>query len=418
MTQKHTGFTVKKVDTEQQVVKASQIFSGSNKRLGLIVGGSGFIGGALIHYFKTKQGNAFDVLAPNSKRLSIREPEDIRMYLQRYRPDFIINCAIAPLDSGAQLAYEVNYLGSINLAKAALALGVPYIHFSSAAFLSMGDNVTEADHLPLSNSLSYYSRSKLMAEKSLEHLHKTMGLDYTVIRPSVVYGKHDHKIQGFQRLLFAVAAQSMMFLLTRPGVKHSYTGTKEIPYFVHYVLEHREEFSGQAYNFADHEPVELSSLILAIKNYLQLNRPKELYVPYSIAKLGRSGLNFFLRMLKPLGFDGRLPQELMFLDKFYKNQILSVEKLRNSSYGLPNPEVTVFSELPNIIQYYIGRWQNLNLISPLEKDLQIASPGSKEFRDDPQELLQGLHNGYYSYLSDYESLQSPLKEQGKNNPGC
>ncbi len=421
MKEEKNKFTIKSIDyPKKRANQYSLIFKGSNKRLGLIVGGSGFIGGAIIHYFKTKQGDDFDVLAPNSKRLSIREPEDIRMYLQRYRPDFIINCSIAPLDSGPQLAYEVNYRGSINLAKAALALGIPYIHFSSAAVLSMGDNITESDHLPLTNSLSYYSRSKLMAEKTLEYLHTTRGLDYTIIRPSVVYGKHDHKIQGFQRLLFAVAAQSMMFLLTRPGVKHSYTSTKEIPYFVHHVLENREEFSGQAYNFADHEPVELSSLILAIKSYLQLNRPKELYVPYSIAKLGRSGLNFFLRLLKPLGFDGRLPQELMFLDKFYKNQILSVEKLKNSSFGLPNPEVNVFTELPNIIQYYIGRWQNLNLISPLDKDLQITSPGTELFQDNPQMLLEGLHNGTYNYLTGYDSLRKsennqPVNEQHKNN---
>ena len=400
---------------ENWVDDHTRIFQGSNKKLGLIIGGSGFIGGALIHYFKTKQGDFFDVLAPNSKRLSVREPEDIRMYLQRYRPDFVINCAIAPLDSGPQLNYEVNYLGSINLAKAAMALNIPYIHFSSAAVLRMGDNVTEADHLPLANNLSFYARSKLMAEKTLHYLHTAKGLDYTIIRPSVVYGKHDHKIQGFQRLLFAVAAQSMMFLLTRPGVMHSYTGTKEIPYFVHHVLDHREEFSGQAYNFADHEPVELSSLILAIKTYLELNRPKELYVPYSIAKLGRSGLNFFLRMLRPLGFDGRLPQELMFLDKFYKNQILSVEKLRNCSFGLPSPDVTVFTELPNIIQYYIGRWQNLNLIAPLDKDLQIESPGTTLFQNDPQSLLEGLHNGNYKYLTDYDSLQGETTNLSATN---
>ncbi len=388
-----------------QVDRPTQVLNHPGKRLGLIVGGSGFIGGAIIHYFKTKQAENFDVLAPNSKRLSVREPEDIRMYLKKYRPDFIVNCAIAPLDSGPQLCYEVNYLGSINLAKAAMALGVPYIHFSSAAVLPMGDNISESDHLSLSDNLSFYARSKLMAEKTLQYLHTTRGLDYTIIRPGVVYGKHDHKIQGFQRLLFAVAAQSMMFLLTRPGVKHSYTSTEEVPYFVHHVLDNREEFSGQTYNFVDQEPVELSRLILAVKSYLFLNRPKELYVPYPIAKMGRSSLNFFLRLLKPLGFDGRLPQELMFLDKFYKNQVLSVEKLRRSSFGVPNPQVTVFSELPDIVQYYMGRWQNLNLISPVDKDLQITSPGTQMFLNDPQALLEGLHNGSYKYLADYDSLQ-------------
>ncbi len=378
---------------------------GRAKKMGLIVGGSGLIGGALMHYFKTLQGDAFDILAPNSKRLSLKEPEDIRMYVKKYRPDFIINCAIAPLDSGPQLCYEVNYLGSINLARAAMNLGIPYIHLSSAAVVPMGENVAEEDHLPLSNSLPYYSRSKLMAEKTLQFLHETQGLDYTIIRPGVVYGKHDHKIQGFQRLLFSIASQSMMFLLTRPGVKHSYTNTEEIPHFVHHVLEHREEFTGQIYHFVDPEPVELSHLILAIKTHLNLKRPKELYAPYLFAQMGRSSLNLFLRILKPLGFDGRLPQELMFLDKFYKNQILSVEKLRNSSYGVPDPAVTVYTELPDIIQYYIARWQHLNLISPVDKNLLETSPGTNEFQNDPENLLENLHSGKYQYFANYDFLQ-------------
>jgi len=85
--------------------------------------------------------------------------------------------------------------------------------------------------------------------------------------------------------------------------------------------------------------------------------------------------------------------------------VLSVEKLRRSSFGVPNPQVTVFSELPDIVQYYMGRWQNLNLISPVDKDLQITSPGTQMFLNDPQALLEGLHNGSYKYLADYDSLQ-------------
>ena len=374
----------------------------SGKKSGLIVGGSGFIGGALMHYFKTTQGHAVEILAPNSKRLSLREPGDIRTYLKTYKPDFIINCAIPPLDSGPQLSYQINYLGSINLARASMALGVPYIHFSSAALLPMGEKITENDQLPLSTDLPFYPRSKLMAEMTLNHLHENHGLDCTIIRLGVVYGKHDHKIQGLQRLLFSIASRSMMFLLTRPGIRHSYTHTDKIPPFVHHILEHRREFSGQTYNFVDPEPVELGSLILAIKDHLRVNRPKQLYVPYPFARLGRSSLKIILRLLRPLGFDGRLPQELMFLDKFYQSQILSADKLGNSSFGTAGKNINVFTELPDIITYYISRWQQLNLIPLIKKDLLPSSPGSKAFQKDPRDLLSGLHNGKYNYLSDYE----------------
>jgi len=388
-----------------QLRGSSEAFAGCTRKLVLIVGGSGFIGGALMYYFKARQGKSFEVLAPNSKQLSLREPEDIKGYLAKYRPDFIVNCAIPPLDSGAQLSYEINYLGSINLAKACMALDIPYIHFSSAALLPMGENINEDDSLPLTADLPYYPRSKLMAEQTLKHLHEKHDLDCTIIRLGVVYGKHDHKIQGFQRLLFSIASQSMMLLLTRPGVRHSYTHTDKIPLFVHHVLENRKEFSGQTYNFVDPDPVDLSRLVLAIKLNLGLKKPRKLYAPYPFARLGRFSLKLFLRILRPLGFDGRLPQELMFLDKFYKSQILSVEKLARSSFGIVDREVSVFTELPEIIAYYIARWQHLNLISPVNTDLLKPTPGTEAFEDNPEELLSGLHSGRYDYLADFDSLK-------------
>ena len=82
----------------------------SPKRLGILIGGSGLIGGTLMYYFKTKVNNDLEVLAPNSKKLSLREPEDIKQYFKHHRPDFIINSAIASIDSDPQLTYEVNYM--------------------------------------------------------------------------------------------------------------------------------------------------------------------------------------------------------------------------------------------------------------------------------------------------------------------
>jgi len=88
------------------------------KRLGIILGGSGLIGGGLVHYFKSKVGDTVEVLSPNSKKLSLREPDDIVAYCAHFKPDFIINSAIAAINSDPQLAFEVNYLGSVYLARA------------------------------------------------------------------------------------------------------------------------------------------------------------------------------------------------------------------------------------------------------------------------------------------------------------
>lgn len=362
----------------------------TKSKLGVLIGGSGLIGGTLMHYFKTQTSEDIEVLSPNSKKLSLREPEDIKQYFEKYKPDFIINSAIASIDSDAQLAYEINYLGSIKLAQMAMALKIPYIHISSAATLPMAENVTEDDMLSLSADLPNYAKSKLMAERTLKHLHETRGLDYTIIRLGVVYGKHDHKIQGFHRLLFSIANQAMPFMMTRPGISHSYSNTQKIPHFVYHILDRREEFSGQTYHFVDREPVELNNLILTIKNHLQAKTPREIYIPYQVANLGKSLITWLRKKFAKVGVEIKLPAELMFLENFYKSQTLSSDKLENSSYIDPAPHNTIYTELNEIIKYYSTRWKHLNLLSS-NNSLNASQGKVTEFLKSPESLLETTH---------------------------
>ena len=373
----------------------------SPKISGLIIGGSGLIGGHLLHYFKTKTPEV-DVRSPNSKKLSLRELDDIINYFKRYKPDFVINCSITAIRSDALLSYEVNYLGSINLARAALALNIPYIHISSAATLPPGENLTEEDHLPLESSLSNYAKSKLMAEKTLKQMHKKYGLQYTLIRMAIVYGTHDHKIQGINRLLFNIVDRAMPFMLTKKkGVLHSYSNASKVPYFIHHILKNREEFTGQHYHFVDPEPVELAKLILTIKSYMNLKTPREIYIPYQMAKNGNNFMTWVIKLFNRIGYKAHVPAEMIFLENFYKTQTLSCEKLKNSSFVDPNPQATVFTELPSLIEYYLARWEHLNLFSSFSSK-DFSSPHTRRktadsddqlaemFMNSPQEMLDTI----------------------------
>ena len=362
----------------------------NDKKIGVLIGGSGLIGGGILHYFKTRSEGEFDLLAPNSKRLSLRDPEDIRLYLKRHTPDFIINTAITAIDSNPLLTFETNYLGTLNLAKAAVDLGIPYIHFSSAAVLPTGENLSEDDQLRLTPELANYPKSKLLAEMALHEMHRTLGLDYTNIRLAVVYGAHDHKIQGFQRMLFSLADQTMSFLFTNQQAMHSYSNAKKVPFFVHHILNHREEFSGQTFHFVDPHPVLLSQLILTIKSYLELKRPMEVFLPYPLAKFGAGCMVALTRMLRGIGIESKMPPELMFLKNFYQTQSLSAAKLKGSSFVDPNPQATIFTELPMLIQYYLTRWEDLNLIIP--DDIIFFDPSRRAdiFLNDPKQILASL----------------------------
>lgn len=369
---------------------ATQINDCLKNKLGIIIGGSGLVGGSIVHFFKKKWG--CNILAPNSKTLSIRSEDDIKNYFASLRPDFIVNSAIASIDSNPQLAFEINYIGSINLARVARSLGIPYIFFSSAAVLPSGSNLSESDSLTLQPSMSNYAKSKLMNELTLEHLRRTEGLDYTIIRLAIVYGKHDHKIQGFHRLLFSVADQSMPLLFTRKGTCHSYTNVQKIPYFIRHILSRRDEFGGQIFHFVDQQPVELAQLILKIRDYLLYKRPKNIYLPYPIANFGVGILHSIMKLFNKIGIEARMPPELMFLKSFYEHQTLSADKLSQSSFSDPFPEETVYSQLPEMLQYYLTRWEQMNLISSFDKEFFDPKKLAEDFLNAPESLLTAIHN--------------------------
>ena len=368
----------------------AQAHAQKKRCLGVLIGGSGLIGGTLAHYFKTQAPDDFDIRAPSSKKLSVRNAQDIIVYLKRARPDFVINAAMASLDSDAQLAFEVNYLGCVNLARACCALKIPYIHFSSAAVLPHGENLIEEEQLQLTPGMSNYAKSKLMAEKTLEHMMRHHGLDCTVIRVSIVYGEHDHKIQGFHRLLFAIADEAVPFLFTKRGVKHSYTSAAKIPHFVHHILLHREEFSGQIYHFADPEPVALDDLILTIRAYLEVKLPREIYVPYSLVITGKFFLERVASVLNWFGITARLPPEYMFLKNIYLSQTLATEKLHRSSFIDPAPDDDIFTRLPKLVIYYLTRWAHLNLITRF-RDQLVGNELANDFLRHPDALLDSIH---------------------------
>ncbi len=360
-------------------------------RTGVVFGGSGLIGGTVVNFYKQRRPGIVNMLAPSSKKVSLQNCQDIRNYLLAVKPDFVINAAIANINADPQLSFEVNYIGAINVARAAASLNVPYIFFSSAAALPQGEGLLETDTLPLTARLSNYAKSKLMAEETLRYMAVNEGLDYTCIRLSIVYGNHDHKIQGFHRLLFTIADESMPFLFTKKGCKHSYSNSRKIPYLIHHMLDHREEFGGQTYHFIDKEPVELADLIMTIKSHMQLKSPRNVYIPYSVARTGKKSVQIILRMLTKVGLKATLPPELMFLGAFYRTQSLSCEKLKNSSFEDPMPNETVYTRLPDMISYYLKRWTHMNLITTFDEKIELNNQIHEDFKHNPAALLESIH---------------------------
>ncbi len=361
------------------------------RKRGIILGGSGLIGGGLVHYFNKYCSSRTKVFSPDSKILNLGHRDTIERYIYHLKPDFIINAAIASIDSSPQLCYSINYLGAVHLARIALELHIPYIFISSAATLPAGHTIQEDQQLQLKSGLSNYAKSKLMAELTLKHMQEQQGLDFTGIRLAIVYGIHDHKTQGFQRMLHSIASQTMPFFLTSRGVQHSYSNARKVPFLIRHALEHRDEFTGNIYNFVDPKPVELVHLIRFIKTRLGVKKPRNLFLPLGPARLGAKALNILLKCLSQLGIDAKMPAELMFLNQFYKTQTLDFAKLSTSSFVDPSPKETIYSELEGLIGYYITRWEQHNQLSGSHNPALNSLDDIQQFVSDPGTLLERIH---------------------------
>ena len=113
-------------------------------------------------------------------------------------------------------------------------------------------------------------------------------------------------------------------------------------------------------------------------------------------------MNLVIKLFNRIGYKVHVPAEMIFLENFYKTQTLSCEKLKKSSFVDPNPEATIFTELPSLIKYYIARWEHLNMFSSFSskkfssthdapKQPDPAEQLADTFINSPTELLDTIH---------------------------
>jgi hypothetical protein len=99
-----------------------------------------------------------------------------------------------------------------------------------------------------------------------------------------------------------------------------------------------------------------------------------------------------LRFLRKFGLKADLPPELMFLNSFYKSQVLSSARLEASSFVDPMPEETIYTRLPDLIIYYLTRWSHQNLITTYDECMNFEKPEIEAFLQNPKELLDSVHS--------------------------
>jgi len=184
----------------------------------LVTGGAGFIGHNVVRILE-QQGHECIVvdtctdygfipkeeltylINERSKRfnarirsIDIRESQFVDTIFKTYKPDVVIHMASFPrqkvVEQNPLLASDVMSTGLINLLEKSKQHKVKkFVYISSS--MVYGDFTADVLEAYPCKPQGQYGIMKLMGEKLVEDYHRLGAFDYTIIRPSAVYGEWD-----------------------------------------------------------------------------------------------------------------------------------------------------------------------------------------------------------------------------------
>ncbi|MFH0906923.1 MAG: NAD-dependent epimerase/dehydratase family protein [bacterium] len=192
------------------------------KKTILICGGAGFIGHSIVkelapighkiiiydnfsNYIPPKEGHYPFYLQKRLEQIKncaeivrgdIRDKDCLIKTIKRTKPEIVINLIAIPLATASNEFFEdaiqINLNGHINLLEAMRTVNsVERILYASSSFVYGHFQYDPADEKHSTKPIDIYGGTKLSCEMLTEVYGKRFGIDYTIIRPSAVYGPTD-----------------------------------------------------------------------------------------------------------------------------------------------------------------------------------------------------------------------------------
>jgi len=184
----------------------------------LVTGGSGFIGHNVVRILESQGHECYvidtetdygfipkaelDYLIANRhkrfnakvRKIDIRDTEFLNTIIRTYEIDTVIHLASFPrqkvVEQNPLLASDVMSNGLISLLEASRKNNVKkFVYISSS--MVYGDFTADVLEAHTCRPQGQYGIMKLMGEKLVEDYHRLGAFDYTIIRPSAVYGEWD-----------------------------------------------------------------------------------------------------------------------------------------------------------------------------------------------------------------------------------
>ncbi|MFT7005928.1 MAG: GDP-L-fucose synthase [Colwellia sp.] len=163
-----------------------------------ITGSQGMLGRNLVSLAEQR---GYDVLSPSRKELDLTNQSQLKLYLEKNKPDVVIHCAglvggiQANMASPYDFCYQNLYIG-LNIVQASFDAGIKkLINLSSAAIYPKDAtnplSITQLFNGKFDSPNEGYSLAKLTITKLIEFLNAQHNLSYKTYIPCNLYGYWD-----------------------------------------------------------------------------------------------------------------------------------------------------------------------------------------------------------------------------------
>ncbi len=156
-----------------------------------VIGANGQLGSDIC----SVSGNTYEVIPLTHAQIEVADIDNAKEVLSKVKPDLLINTAayhnVPKCESDPLLAFKINGLGSLNLAKLSSEIGFKLVHFSTDYVFDGQKNKPYLEE-DKPNPLNIYAATKLSGENFIQNYCEK----YFVIRISGIYGKVPCRAKG------------------------------------------------------------------------------------------------------------------------------------------------------------------------------------------------------------------------------
>ena len=241
----------------------------------LITGASGFIGSEFISKFS----NDFRIISysrktrKNNKKIKKNiinekgtiEDKKIIKIIKKHSPDIVLHLAnfgsMKQCEENAESAFKINVYGIFNVIMGCINTNSKLIFLSSREVYgeTKGKNSSETDPTLPNNVLGI---TKALAENLIVYANRKYALEYTILRPSNIYGINGEKF--VIKTMLNSAIQKKKIFVNGGTQKLNLVHVNDVLNIIKLVIQKPKLSSGQIFNIGSNNNISVKKLALNI----------------------------------------------------------------------------------------------------------------------------------------------------------